>query len=92
MKFLLGALALVAASPVIAEGYPGYPPYPVTNGVPDYGSDAYREYSIRQGDTPLGVSTEAVDATIRQQMMEMDAEDRHRDVMRRLDAIERRLD
>lgn len=55
MKFFIGALALVAATSTWAEGYA---PYPVTNGVPDYGSDAYREYSSRMDEEHMRRSLE----------------------------------
>lgn len=55
MKFLLGGFALIAAT---SAGAAEYAPYPIKNGVPDYGSDAYRDYSSRMDDERMDRSLE----------------------------------
>lgn len=88
MKFLLGLFLLTAATSTVAESYNGAP-YPTLNGgVPDYGSDGYRQYRMDQQQQRLATQMEATRRMLDAQNAEWEAERRHREVMQQLQQLQ----
>lgn len=88
MKFLLGLFLLTAATSTVAESYNGAP-YPTLNGgVPDHGSDGYRQYRLHEQQRLNDSLNQQNMAAAQAREAEANAQRRHNELMQQLQQLQ----